>query len=298
MTFTVETGSGTPGANALASVAFVTSYLTDRGRNTAWDAAATAVKQAAIIAATDYIETRWGPRFMGSRAQRRVDGRVASGVINFSGQPTNGETVTLGLKTYRFVAALAQENDVLIGTTVAESVANLAGAIGATGLGTTVHEDTQPNYEAAAIDQAPALAAYARTQGENGNLVAWSTTVVASTISGSGTLEDGLDQGEQPLSFPRVGLYTRDGTAVVGVPLKVRQATAEYAERALSATLAPDPTVDATLVPVLAKREKVGPIEEETTYAIGGLPVLIKPYPAADRLLADYVSSAGGAVRA
>ena len=51
-------------------------------------------------------------------------------------------------------------------------------------------------------------------------------------------------------------------------------------------------------MPVLRKTEIVGPIEETTEFAAGAQAVLLKPYPAADKLLREYVSGWGGAIRA
>lgn len=300
MAFTVETGSGTPGANAYCSVSFVTSYLTDRGRETEndWSTAATAEQEESIVEATDYIDKRFGRRFKGVKYRDLVAGRPAGGTLTLSGLPLDTETITIGAKVYRFVNTLAQENDVLIGATVAECIANLQSAIAGTGLDTVVQEDTLPNYEVVAVDASPDLQVAAGVKGENGNLIAWEETLTNGAIDPTGGfLTGGLDEGEQPLAFPRRYLYTEDGAAVYGVPLKLRQATAEYAVRALAAILAPDPAVDDRLQPVVSKREKVGPIEEQTTYAAGGVFRLIKPYPAADRLLDEYVVPAGGVIR-
>ena len=82
------------------------------------------------------------------------------------------------------------------------------------------------------------------------------------------------------------------------IPLKLKQATAEYADRARAAALAPDPTVSTYSAQVKRVREKVGPIEEETEFVDGShLVKLLVPYPAADRLLSEYVFPAGLAVR-
>ena len=67
MAFTVEDGSQVVGANAYAAVADVEAYLTDRDRVEAFAYQSTVKKQAAIIAATDYVEARWGWRFRGTR---------------------------------------------------------------------------------------------------------------------------------------------------------------------------------------------------------------------------------------
>lgn len=96
----------------------------------------------------------------------------------------------------------------------------------------------------------------------------------------------------QPLSFPRAGLYDRAGQPVEGIPDNLKRATAEYALRALSAALMPDPTVNATGV-VTGTREKVGPIETETSYSGFMQNGRLRAYPAADRLLAQYVAGGG-----
>lgn len=102
----------------------------------------------------------------------------------------------------------------------------------------------------------------------------------------------------QALCFPRNHLYDNEGYLVEGTPTKLKKATAEYALRALSVVLAPDPTVDDSLNRVTLKREKVGPIEEETRFAEGGVPQLVKDYPFADRFLLEYISSQRGVIRA
>ena len=69
MAFTLEDGSGVTGANAYISVTFADEYHSDRGK-TAWDgggAVTVAQKQTAIIKASDYIDIRFGRRFVGFR---------------------------------------------------------------------------------------------------------------------------------------------------------------------------------------------------------------------------------------
>jgi len=171
MAFTVEDGTGVAGANAYIAVAYADAYFTDRGV-TAWTGS-NEVKQAAIIKATDYIETRWGDRFKG-----------------------------------------------------------------------------RPEF---------------------------------------------LDP-RQPLGFPRLCLYDRAGQLVEGIPDKLMKATAEYALRALSGELMPDPTTDASGAMIAGNRQKVGPIETEVTYAASMGVRTLKPYPAADKLLSEYVN--GGGARA
>jgi len=302
MSYTLETGAGTPGANAYCTVAFVTAYLTDRARETenAWDTIGATRQQQAIVAATDYIEKRWRARFIGTPFRIEISGRNAKGTVSFTANPLDTELVTVGTQAFRFVAALAQENDVLIGATIEESIDNLAAAAigGATG-GTTYHEDTRQNFEATLTkdpDDSSVLDVTADMTGENGNAIALSTTVTGATAS-SATLTGGIDQGAQPLSFPRAGLFTPRGEEVLGIPLRLKQSCAEYASRSLLALLAPDPEIDITSAAVKKKRDKVGPIEEEREYVDGAVPRVFHPYPAADELLAEYVLPPGGAFR-
>lgn len=68
----------------------------------------------------------------------------ATGYLEFSGVPDDGDTVTIGAMTYRFVAALAQANDVLLGQSVAETMDNLVAAIHRDdGSGTLYHAATE-----------------------------------------------------------------------------------------------------------------------------------------------------------
>ncbi len=54
------------------------------------------------------------------------------GYLTFSGQPSVNDTVTVGAQTYTFKAVLGGGNHVLIGATVAETVANLIAAVNLT----------------------------------------------------------------------------------------------------------------------------------------------------------------------
>lgn len=100
---------------------------------------------------------------------------------------------------------------------------------------------------------------------------------------------DPLDE-DQALQFP---IHDEDDPDAeqVDLPNKLKQATCEYALRALSATLAPDPVVDDSGLLVTSKTEKVGPIEESTTYSDARAVQPFKPYPAADMLLRGLVQN-------
>jgi hypothetical protein len=65
MTFAVEDGSIVEDANSYVTIAFADSYHLDRG-NASWTGT-DAVKQAALIRATDYIEQKYAGRWKGSR---------------------------------------------------------------------------------------------------------------------------------------------------------------------------------------------------------------------------------------
>jgi hypothetical protein len=92
---------------------------------------------------------------------------------------------------------------------------------------------------------------------------------------------------DQGLHFP-----VKDMT---GMPVNLLKAIAEYALRAKTGPLAPDPTVDASGFSVVTARKKVGPIEKEFRVmgADGSKPLLFRPYPAADRLLIGLLRPTG-----
>jgi hypothetical protein len=68
MALVVEDGTGLVTANAYIAQAFADTYHTDR-LQTQWSDATTPEKEAAIIRATDYIDKRFGRRFIGFRGK-------------------------------------------------------------------------------------------------------------------------------------------------------------------------------------------------------------------------------------
>jgi hypothetical protein len=98
---------------------------------------------------------------------------------------------------------------------------------------------------------------------------------------------------EQALPFP---IVYPDDTETAQMPVKMQQAVAEYAMRALTAELAPDPTTDSG-GRVIETMQKVGPLEQMTKYSEGSAPVLIKPYPAADMLMRDFINTGRRVIR-
>lgn len=299
----IETGSGIRRANSYVTVTIITNYLTERGRETenSWSTATTAQQEAAAIAATQYIDTRWGPRFKGTRAVI-FGGANAQAQVDFSANAADGDTLTLDQQVYTFRTVLGttlENGEVLIGADSEESGNNLFNAISGGGDRGTSYSSALPSNRAAqaAFEESSTtrMRFTAGFPGLAGNDIPLAAT---GNLSVTTQFTNGIDTKPQPLEFPRSLLFDRDNIQVVGVPPKVRDATAEYAVRAHAAQLYQDPTVDDTAKTVTEKFEKIGPIEERTRYEAGGsLSQLIRPYPAADRLLDEYVLPAGGAFR-
>lgn len=92
-----------------------------------------------------------------------------------------------------------------------------------------------------------------------------------------------LNGNEQSTAWPRYDAYDNDKESVYGIPQAVKDATAEYALRALSLTsLNPDPVRDDSGRRVQSFSTNVaGAITESATYADAGK-VELPEYPAAD----------------
>lgn len=300
MSLIVENGTGISTANAYASVAYVLAYLTNRNRQdeNGWADLDLNVREANIIAATDYIENRYRRCFKGNKEFTSV--KAANGTLTFVSNPLNTTTVILGSVTYTFVNVLAVANDVLIGANTSATIDNLVNAIQATAASEGVTHGTgtvlNPDAKAETFEN-DTMVATATTEGTPGNLVV-STTTVAGANWTSTTLIGGNDIGApQPLSFPRVNLYDRDGILVQGIPDRLKQAMSEYAVRSAAATLQPDPDVT-TGLQLIETDEKVDVLQEKKKYAEGGRVQISIPYPAADSLLNDYLNVAGLVLRA
>ena len=299
MTLIVELGNGLRDSEAYCSTAFVDAYLTARNRSTenSWDSQSATIKEAHVRAATQYIDQRWGGKFKGQR-RFAYAGRAAIAEILWSGLPVADETLTIGEKTYTFVASLSDfvENQVLIGASASEMATNLAAAInGGSTSGTNYSSLTTANVSVVATvqDDTVSVRLQASNYGAEGNDTPLTDVSAVTNLSETSGFVGGNDYGAQALEFPRSGLYDASGYKVDGIPTRLKQACAEYAVRSLGSSLFRDPTVDDTGRVVI--RDKVGPLETE--YADGtALTTLIKPYPAADTMLADYVKS-GGVVR-
>lgn len=290
MTLVLETGQGVRDANAYALPSFVTTYLTRLNRisENGWEDADPEAQEAAIIAATSYIDTRFGASLFGTR-RYSFEGVAAFGKIEVTGLATANATLTVGTTVYTFVSAANEfnENEIVIPATQTELIQNIIAAVADDAAFSAAVDDENANRivftAARAGDQYDDLDALIATS--DGNI-----TVVG--------FKNGADAGSQPLEFPRLNLFDRSGRRVDGVPRRVREATAEYAVRALAAQLYRDPTVDDRGRAVTEFSERVGPIETTTRYSEGAaLDSVLKPYPAADRLLQDFVAASGRVVR-
>lgn len=89
---------------------------------------------------------------------------------------------------------------------------------------------------------------------------------------------------EQDLEWPRQFAYNDRGDFVTGLPTAVKQATSEYAYRALTSSLLADPTSDDSGLTIKAKEETVGPLTEKYEYDIKA-GYSLPDYPQADRIL-------------
>lgn len=100
----------------------------------------------------------------------------------------------------------------------------------------------------------------------------------------------------QALEWPRTGVCDENGTEIDDVPTDVSNATAELARAMLSVELAPLPS-DTPEGAVSMKREKLGPIEEETQYVGGYSPASVKKYPFVTAMLGRWIAPAGTLLR-
>lgn len=275
MAFKVEDGSGVKGATSYTTEAFFRAYFLDR--NIDVTGLNTTIVQALLIVATDYIDTRWGLRFLGKRRWRTLDSRS---VFILSGQPADGEIITIDGDVFTFRTTATLDKDVEIGDTLSETLVNLTEVV------TTANVT---GFMFADVD-VMALTIFTNQDG-----IVITTDVVNGSIDVSPT--SGLSSKQQLLEFPRIRLRDTTGGLVINIPPRLQEATCEYAFRANSTTLAPDPTVDATGLRITGTRSKIGPIEKETTYAQSTTPQITKPFPAADRLLQEYIFT-GGVIRA
>lgn len=90
--------------------------------------------------------------------------------------------------------------------------------------------------------------------------------------------------------------YTDELLAMEDIPVKLARACCEYALRALTIVLAPDPVIDDSGVHVVTVKSKLGPLEEAFQVLGNAIPQMLRAYPAADMLIAPYLKASQGRV--
>ncbi len=288
MAIIVEDGTGKKSAVSYTTEAYFRAYFLARNIDVTTLDATTV--EALLTVGTDYIDTRWGLLFLGNRKYSTLTSRS---VFTLSAQPANNETVTIGSAVATFKTTLtipAVDTEALIGTTITDTLNNLGSALFAADKDLDDADQTISDFLIADPDN-PTLTCYVTRDGV-------ATTDAVTNGSFDIALTSGVSGRPQPLDFPRSFLYDRDGILVDGVPAKLQDATCEYAYRANSTTLAPDPETHETGLLRTGLSEKIGPIETKETFAETQTVQITKPYPAADRLLQEYVRSRNTVIRA
>ena len=278
MAIIIEDGTGTKGAQTYGTVAVFEAYMLARGTDIS--GVSTPIKENSLVNATDYIDTRWGLKLLG---QRQYSFLTSRSIFTLSDQPSDGETVTVGSAVATFKTTAALDTHAEIGNTITETLNNLASALAAADA-----DELVADFLIADPD-APTLTCYVVRDGV-------ATTEASTNGSFDNATSAGYSGRPQVLEFPRQYLYDAAGILVDGIPARLQEAMYEYAYRAQSAALAPDPTVDPSGLKKTMTEKKVGPIVTKISYAENQLPVITTPYPAADRLLQEYVST-GGIIR-
>ena len=159
----------------------------------------------------------------------------ATVTLTSSGQPTAGETVTLGSKTYTFRAStVPAANDVLIGAAATNTLDNLKAAVnGAAGAGTLYGTGTVANADIIAGQKtATTIVFHVRLAGPEGNSLVSTETAVTALAFGSATLLGGANDptGIKLMDWSpgRPGTYlvtATDGTTSASVNVRVFAAT-------------------------------------------------------------------------
>lgn len=142
----------------------------------------------------------------------------AKGGFTFSANPADGDTVTVGSVTYKFMDTLAAANDIKRGADQAASMQTLAAVLNGTAASGTDYftGTTTPSADVSAAIDGNDILLTAKTAGTAGNSVALAATGSAVATSGA-ALDGGLDD---TTIYPYIGcVFTagdQDKVAVIG----------------------------------------------------------------------------------
>lgn len=164
-------------------------------------------------------------QLLGGYALTWPGGVLATGVLTFTGNAANNETVTIGAKVYTFKTTLTSaDGSVLVGATAADSIANLAAAINLDGgAGVLYGALTTRNTQVTAVATSSTVLTVTDSTagGTTANTVA-TTKVLANATWGAATLAggtNGTDTERKHLITPDTrGLLHRSATAQLNLP--------------------------------------------------------------------------------
>lgn len=102
----------------------------------------------------------------------------AQNTLTFVANPANGESVTIGSKTYTFLNSISTDGHVKLGATLAETIRNLANAINLDGVpGSEYANSTTLNSDVEAVYTATTLTVTAKLAGTAANSLATTETM-------------------------------------------------------------------------------------------------------------------------
>lgn len=168
------------------------------GANSGTDYSASTVQNANVTASLPTATTLTFTANVAGAAGNFQTGATSIGAFtaaNFAGgtdagaapNAAAGNTVTVGTQTYTFVTALSATptaNEVLVGSTEASSLSNLANAVnGGSGSGATYGSPTVANTSATAVSTATTVVFTALTKGLTGNTVTTGVTGTNNTFA-------------------------------------------------------------------------------------------------------------------
>lgn len=283
----VETGAGLPNSNSYMTVAEGTTYHTNRGNLALW-----------------------------------VD-KAGSAVLELYNQPADGNDISINGDLFVFKDELTEFDpdedlpQILIGSTVADTVRNIAAAINFTGQQGVWYNAAGPDGNVTAVVSGTTVVITARVGGSANNSIALTSTLVLPNRFTTATLTGGDDTREralmaatnfidrqygmrfverrthqtQALEWPRAWVQDASDFPIGSdvVPQRVKDACGYLSLLALQGEiLMPDQS--ASDRGVQSKSVKVGPIEKSVTYGASGQSSQ-KKYREVDQLLAEFLRS-------